>query len=327
MRALRFSKFGDPMQVLMLEDAPLPQPAAGQVRIRLSHRSINPSDLLTVTGEYGRLPKALPVTAGFEGMGVIDALGEGVTGFELGQRVIPLAAEGGTWAEYTLCSTKFLLPVMPEISDQTAAQFLVNPVTAWVMVTSELPVGEGEWLLQSAAGSTLGRIILQIAQLRGFKTVNLVRRREQVDELLALGADAVICTEDDDVVEQVFEVTGGGVKYAVDAVGGKTGGLMASCLRGGGTLLIYGVLSMDTTPIDTGRVLFTGTTIRGFWLTYWFRATPPEQTGAVLMQLMQLMAEGHLVPPVEAEYDLADFKKAIEHANTPGRQGKILLTG
>jgi NADPH:quinone reductase-like Zn-dependent oxidoreductase len=309
-----------------VEELPVPEPGPGEVRVRLTHRTINPSDLLTVQGLYGRLPN-LPATPGFEGVGRIDALGEGVTGFQPGQRVIPLGV-GGTWQEYVISRVEQLLPVPDAVSDQSAAQFVVNPVTAWVMLLEEFDLQAGDWVLQTAAGSTLGRIVLQIAKLKGFKTINFVRRREQVDELLALGADAVLCTEDEDVVDQVMQLTGGkGVPAAIDAVGGRTGALAASCLSVGGTMLVYGLLSGELTPVNTGEMIFKESTIRGFWLTRWFARKPADEITGVLSELMQLMATEQLLPPVEAEYDLADIRDAVQHAIKPGRRGKVLLTG
>ena len=325
-RALRFERFGSPAEALQLVDVPQIDPGPGQVRLRLTYRPINPSDLVTVSGHYGRLP-TLPAVPGFEGVGVVDALGEGVTGWQIGQRAIPMSA-GGTWQEEVVLGASQLLPVADGVSDQSAAQFVVNPVTAWVMLTDELDLQPGQWLLQTAAGSTLGRVLIQMAQLRGVKTVNFVRRREQVQELLDLGADAVICTQDDDVVAQVMALTDGrGVHGGVDAVAGKTGSLAASCLRPGATLLVYGGLSGQPIPLNGGEMIFKGTVVRGFWLTYWFGAKPQPHVQSVLMNLMQLMAQGKLVPPVEAEYDLADFRQAVLHAETPGRAGKVLLTG
>lgn len=326
MRALQFSEFGAPSQVLKLVELPLVEPNAGEIRVRLTHRAINPSDILTIQGLYGVLPE-LPAIAGNEACGVIDAVGEGVTGWAVGQRVIPLG-RGRTWQDHVIAKPHQLLPVPETVSDQTAAQFVVNPVTAWVMLTEEFDLEAGDWVLQTAAGSTLGRIILQIAQLKGYKTLNLVRRRDQVDELLALGADAVICTEDDDVLSQVRALTDGkGVKAAVEAVGGQTGAMAASCLRAGGKMLLYGMLSAQPIPLNSGEMLFKGTTVSGFWLTYWFRAKEPAHIATVLGELMNLMAQGHLIPPVEAEYDLADYVTAIEHAERPGRSGKVLLIG
>ncbi len=327
MRALRFDHFGPPAEALYLDDAPVPQPGPGQVRLRMTHRPINPSDLLTVSGRYGRLPP-LPATPGFEGMGRVDALGEGVGHIHsLGARVIPLSV-GGTWREYIIANADRLLPVPDAVSDATAAQFVVNPVTAWVMLEKELKLEPGDWLLQTAAGSTLGRLVIQLGRLRGYRTVNLVRRPEQVDELLALGADAAFCTEEADVDERVRELTDGrGVKGALDAVGGETGALALRCVRSGGEMIAYGMLSNEPLPLHNGEMLFRGLSVRGFWLTHWFRVTPPEQVAAALGTLMGLMADGRLLPPVEAEYDLADFRAAVAHAKRSGRRGKVLLTG
>lgn len=327
MRSLQFAQFGDPATVLSLVDSDMPQPGPGEVRLRLTHRPINPSDLETIRGQYGRLPQ-LPATPGMESMGRIDALGEGVTGFDIGQRVIPLGVRGGTWTEYALAPATRLIPVRDTVSDQTAAQFLANPVTAWVMLVDELALQTGDWLLQTAAGSTLGRLVIQLARLKGYKTVNLVRRAEQVQELLDLGADAAFSTDDPDLVEKVRAVTGGkGVKGAIEAVGGDTGALALSCLQPGGTMIVYGMLSHEPIPLHNGEMLFKGLTVKGYWLTHWLRAENPVKVLHTLGELMNLMADGHLVPPVEAEYDLAHFAEAIAHTEAPGRSGKVLLTG
>lgn len=273
MRALRFEKFGPPADVLHLEDLPLPQPRSNQVRLRLTHRPINPSDLLTISGEYGRLPR-LPATPGFEAVGRVEALGDEVTGWNTGARVVPLTG-GGTWCESIVVNAAALVPVPDNVSDQAAAQLIANPVTAWVMLEEELNLGPGDWVLQTAAGSTLGRLVIQLARLRGYRTINLVRRREQVDDLLALGADAVFATADGDVVARIKQVTDGrGASGALDAVGGEMGGQALRGLRPGGTMLIYGMLSGEPLPLHNGEMLFRGLTARGFWLTHWFQQTP-----------------------------------------------------
>ncbi|HEV2912944.1 MAG TPA: zinc-dependent alcohol dehydrogenase family protein [Pyrinomonadaceae bacterium] len=325
MHSVRFYEFGDPAVVLRVEDAPQPEPGANEVLVKMRARPINPSDLLTVRGLYGALPK-LPATPGLEGMGEVAAVGDGVKNLGAGQRVIPLGISG-TWQEYLLAQSAQLIPVPESVSDQTAAQFVVNPLTAWIMTVEELRLQPGEWLLQTAAGSTLGRVVLQIAALRGFKTINVVRRREQVEELKALGADEVICTADEDLVERVREITGrAGITKAIDAVGGETGGAVVSTLSRGGMLLVYGLLSMEPMPVDSGRMIFTSATIRGFWLSEWFRTTLPERQQAVTVELLRLMTTNEIVPPVEAEYPLTDVLAAVEHAQRPGRSGKVLLT-
>ncbi len=325
MRALQFDTFGKAVDVLRLVELPEPEPGPGQVRLRLTHRPVNPSDLMTIAGQYGRLP-SLPATPGLEATGVVDALGDGVDGLQIGQRVVPLGL-GGTWRTWGVIDARRVLPVPDALSDQTAAQMIGNPVTAWVMLEELLDLEPGDWLLQTAAGSTLGRLVIQLARLNGYKTINLVRRPEQVQELLDLGADAAFCTADPDVARQVRALTGKGAHGALEAVGGETGALALSCLAPGGKMIVYGMLSMQPIPLHSGEMLFRGTRIEGFWLSYWFATTPRAQQQAVLMRLVQLMLQEKLVPPVEAEYDLADFRQAILHAETPGNSGKILLTG
>ena len=324
MKSVRFNEFGNPAEMLRVEELPEPEPGAGEVLVRMRARPINPSDLLTVHGLYGALPR-LPATPGLEGMGEVAALGEGVKNIHVGQRVILLGISG-TWQEYLLAQSAQLLPVPDGISDRTAAQFVVNPLTAWIMTVDELKLEAGEWLLQTAAGSTLGRVVLQIAALRGFKTINVVRRREQVEELMGLGANEVICTADEDLVERVKEITGpAGLTKAIDAVGGETGGMVVRALGRGGEMLVYGLLSMKPMPVDSGRMIFTSATIRGFWLGEWFRSAPPEHQQSVTMELLRLMATNEIVPPVEAEYPLTEVLQAVEHSERPGRSGKVLL--
>lgn len=326
MQSVRFDEFGNPADVLRVEDVPQPEPGENQVLVRLRARPINPSDLLTIRGLYGALPK-LPATPGLEGMGEVVTVGEGVKNLRPGQRVIPLGVQG-TWQEHILAASAQLIPVPDAISDQTAAQFVVNPLTAWIMTIEELALQPGEWLLQTAAGSTLGRVVLQIARLRGFKTINVVRRREQVEELKSLGADEVICTADEDIVERVKEITGkAGLTKAIDAVGGQTGAAVMSALGRGGVMLVYGLLSMEPMPIDGGRMIFTTSTLRGFWLGEWLRSAPPERQHAITAEMLRSMASNEIVPPVEAEYPLSEVLAACEHAQRPGRSGKVLLVG
>src|SRR5262249_24590680 len=131
----------------------------------------------------------------------------------------------------------------------------------------------GSWVLQTAAGSALGRMIIRLGRHDGFRTINVVRRREQVEELRRLGADEVICSSDESIVERVQALTGGaGVPFALDAVGGATGTAAAQSLGAGGRMLVYGTLSEEPIALSP-RVLMVGRKcIEGFWLSEWSRA-------------------------------------------------------
>lgn len=328
MRALRFSDFGDPKQVLHLDDVPSPEPGPGEVRVRMTHRPINPSDLLTISGSYPIRP-SLPGSPGLEGVGVIDAMGSNVRGFAVGQRVISVAGLPGTWAEQLVMPADRAVPIPDAMSDQAAAQTLVNPVTAWALLNDELTLSNNDWVLQTAAGSTLGILIIQLARRRGLRTINVVRRRSRARELLDLGADAVVATEDETLVDRVREMTGGrGVAAAIDAVGGTDAAQVVAALAPGGTMITLGALSGATIgPFDIGDLLFKGASIRGFWLTRWATTRPPETIARALGEVISMLSAGELQVPVAAEYDLADFRAALSHAEQPGRTGKVLLRG
>ncbi|MCS6884960.1 MAG: zinc-dependent alcohol dehydrogenase family protein [Acidobacteriota bacterium] len=324
MLSVKFDRFGDPLDVLRLEEVPMPEPKAGEVLIRLLARPINPSDLMTILGLYGRLPQ-LPATPGYEAVGEIAALGEGVVGFSVGQRVIPLGI-AGTWQEYTVAPVDRLISVPEQMSDATAAQFVVNPLTAWVMVVEELGLRPGDWLLQTAAASALGKIVVQLGKLRGFKTVNVVRRPEQVEQLKVLGADVVICSPNGIFANEVRRlVAAEGVCYAIDAVGGEVGAEVVRSLASHATMLIYGALALAPIPLDVGTMIFKSITIRGFWLADWFERVSLERRIEVMAGVLDLMACGQIVAPVEAEYPLSEVISAVRHATSSGRSGKILL--
>jgi NADPH2:quinone reductase len=326
MRSIRFGELGEPADVLRVEDVPAPSIGAGEVLVRMRARPVNPSDLLTVRGFYGVTP-SLPATPGYEGVGVVEAVGADVRGVRPGERVIPLGVPG-TWQELVVANPAQLVRPPDGVDDASAAQFVVNPLTAWIMVVDELAVRPGEWLLQTAAGSTLGRLVLQLAKLRSFRTINVVRRRAQVDEIRALGGDEVVCTGDEDLVGRVMSITGdAGVRAAIDAVGGPVGADVVRALGDGGVVLVYGLLSFEPTPVFAGAMIFRGSSMKGFWLAEWFRRTPPARQQAVMRDVLGHMAKGELVPPVEAEYDLAQIVDAVRHAERPGRHGKVLLVG
>lgn len=222
MRSVVADKLGEPSEVLHLQTRPLPEPGPGQVRIRVAAVPVHASDLHTIRGRYGFTPE-FPTVPGIESVGVIDELGSGADGLTVGQRVVTIGVTG-TWQEYVVADAGRVLPVPAGMSDSTAAQVLGSPLTAVILTGDELDVRQGEWLLQTAAGSTVGQSVIQLGAHVGFKTLNVVRRRSAVEDILALGGTAVICTEDEDVRERVADIAGhDGVSKAIDCVSGQVG--------------------------------------------------------------------------------------------------------
>jgi NADPH2:quinone reductase len=208
MKAVRFAHYGEPAKVLTVEDLPLPEPGAGEVRLRLLASPVNPSDLLFVRGHYAGVQPHFPSRVGFEGVGIVDALGPHVVYPVPGQRVALIKAQGGNWAEYAVGPASVLLPVPDDLADEQVASFVINPATALLMLRHVLAVPREEWVLQSAAGSELGRMRIRLAKHDGMRTINLVRRRETVAELERLEAEAVMVSEEGPIEEQVRKLVG-----------------------------------------------------------------------------------------------------------------------
>lgn len=324
MRNVTFDRFGDPIEVLQISEVPIPNPEAGQIRIKIVKRPIHPADLMMIRGLYGVKPP-LPLVPGVEALAIIDALGAGVTGFKFGQRVVSLGVQG-TWSDYLIVQPSSLIPIPDSIPDDVACQMFLNPLTANLLLDSVV-AQKGDWLIQTAANSTVGRIVVQLAKPRGINLINLVRRNDAIDELKRFGAEHVLSTEDEAWPKRVLEFTNGvSVTKAIDAVGGPLSLAIMSALAQDSIFIVYGALAGQPLLIDPNRLVFGNVMVRGFWLASWFQTADSAQLQKVLSELMQLVASRELILSVEAEYDLADFTQALQHAEHPGRLGKILLS-
>ncbi len=321
MKAVVFDRFGEPAEVLRVADVPVPEPGPGEVRVRMIASPVNPSDLLVVRGRYGVLPK-LPATPGFEGVGVVDKVGSGILGkLVKGKRVTVINSAGGNWAEYAVIPAKQARPVASDIPDDQVASFFVNPATVLAMVRHVLKVPRGEWLLQSAAGSALGKMIIRLCKNDGIRTINVVRRREAMAELKALGGDVVIATADGPIDEQVRAATGGaGVKYAIDPVGGDTGTEVFQSLAADARMLVYGTLSGEPLRIDPRLMIAGKRVVEGFWLGHWMRERSIPASLLLFREIAGQIRSGVLATEVGGRFPLAAFADAAREAEAVGKR-------
>jgi NADPH:quinone reductase-like Zn-dependent oxidoreductase len=325
MKAVVCDRWGDPEEVLQVREMPEPSPGPGEVRVRMIASPINPSDLLMVRGQYGYLPP-LPATPGFEGVGVVEA-GSGLLARRvMGRRVAVLNSGGGNWREQVVIPARQAVPVPKELTDEQAATFFVNPASAFIMTRYLLQVPPGAWLLQTAAGSTLGRMVIRLGQHFDLRTLNVVRRREQAEELLLLGGTAAVATNNESLTERVQALTGGeGVHYALDAVGGATGSEVVRNLARGGRLVVYGTLAGEPLTFDSRALMVGQKRVEGFWLSEWVREQKPWTMLWLFRRIGKLIRAGVLVSDVGKSFPLADIHAAVRQASMPGRQGKVLL--
>ncbi|CAM6119776.1 unnamed protein product [Calypogeia fissa] len=314
----------DPESTLELVSKPIPTAAPGYVVVHVILRPVNPVDLNIIRS--GRLTKGHqnPVTPGSEGFGLVEKIGEGVTRVQPGQRVVLLTSgqtnTEGSWQEFVSLEEDLVVPIPDSISDEAAALFVINPWTLIGML-EDLQAPKGEHIINTAAGSVLGRQLIQLAKHQGVKTINIVRREEQKEELLALGADEVICSTTEDIVARVRDITSGKLAYGgLDCVGGDTTKAVAASVRDKGHVFVYGLMSSPDVTVGI-MDLFRGVLVQAWRLhSKWDeREHMSKQTIALL--------EAKVIKPLAGEkFDLADFKEAIEKSQGVGRGGKVLLT-
>ncbi|MBS1907245.1 MAG: zinc-binding dehydrogenase [Actinobacteria bacterium] len=323
MRALVHSSFGDPAEVLSVQDVPSPEPGPGQVRLRVLLATVHNHDLLTVRGLYGYKPE-LPARSGTEAVGVVDALGEGVDAALLGRRVT-VGGAFGAWSEYVLASAAGLIPVPDDIPDEQAAQLGSMPFSA-ISVLDSLGLAAGDWMIQNAANGAVGRMVAQLGAARGVHVVSLVRRADGIAELEAQGVQNIVATDAEDWAEQVRTLTGGApIRAGIDSVGGDASGQVAAMLGEGGLLVVFGAMASPTMRISSGDVIFKQLTVRGFWGSRVAAAMPADQRGALFGELLQRLREGVLTLPVSAVLPFERIAEASEGNLRAGREGKILL--
>ncbi len=312
-----------PQDVIAAVDFDLPAPAAGQAQVEVLAAPINPSDVLTLTGEYGILPP-LPAVGGNEGVGRVVALAADVTGLAVGQTVL-LPVGCGTWTTHLNLPAKALVPLPNEADPKQLAMLTVNPPTAMLMLSEFVDLVAGEWVIQNAANSAVGGYLNQLATLRGLKVVNVVRRESAVAGLKAAGAEVVL-VDGEDLPARVREATGdAAIRLAVDCVGGVSTENLARCLTLSGVLVNYGAMSGERCMISPRYFVFRDITLRGFWLSQWYKQAAPEKKAAVFGELARLIATGQLSARVQATYRIDQIKEAVAAAAGDNRDGKILL--
>lgn len=323
MRAVVHESFGEPSDVLTVQDVPTPEPGPREVRVRMLASPIHNHDLWTVRGSYGFKPD-LPARAGTEAVGLVDALGADVTGLQVGQRVVT-GGTFGAWADYFVAKAGALLPVPDGLPDETAAQLVAMPFSA-ISLLDALDLQPGEWLVQNAANGAVGRLVAQLARARGIEVLGLVRRNAGVHELQAIGIEKVVATDSDDWRDHASRITGGApVRVGVDSVGGGATGEIVSLLAEHGTLVVFGAMASPTMQIPSGEVIFKDVTIKGFWGSRVSAAMAADKRAALMAELYERIAKGSLTLPVEGAYPLEQIADAARASSAPGRAGKILL--
>jgi len=323
MEAVQIDRYGGAVTV---RQCPVPKPGRGQVLVRMAAAPINPSDLSFLRGTY-RDQKPLPAIPGIEGSGRVVAAGPGLLPrVMLGRRVACAASQtsGGTWAEYMVTSVRLCVPLLSAISLEAGAMMAVNPLTALAF----FDIAESEKhaaMVNTAAASALGRMILRLGQLNNIPIIAVVRRKDQVDLLQSLGAEYVLDSSQPDFGLQLGELTHElRATLLLDSVAGSMTNQLLKAAPAGSTVLVYGNLSGEQCVINARELLVEEKQVVGFYLANWFAKKNLLQSLGVIGKAQRLLGT-HLQTTVQQRLPLSSAQEAVALYQNNMSGGKVLL--
>ena len=326
MRAIAVAQFGGP-EKLALIDAPVPKPAAGEALVKLEYAGINFIDIYMRSGEYARsqtYKTPLPMVIGMEGFGTVSALGSGVEGLAMGDRVAYCIVRG-SYAEYAAVPAWKLVKVPEDVPATVATTLMLQGLTAHYLSHSAFSLAKGHTCLVHAAAGGVGQLLVQCAKLRGATVIGTAGSAAKAAIAKARGADHVILYRETDFREEVMRITGGrGVDVVYDAVGKDTIPRSIRSIRRRGLCINYGgasglVRSVDPLELgEAGSVFFTRPHLADYIAT-------PEELAWRAGDLFAAWRAGRLAVTVDREFPLAEAGAAHRYLEAGKTAGKLLL--
>lgn len=322
MKFIRYLSYGEPDAVVEIAETESPRPGPNEIVIALEAAPVHLADIKNITGQpWFRAP--LPATPGYEGVGRVTSVGADVSGLGEGDRVF-LPTGLGTWREEFVAPADGIWRAPEGVPAEQLALISINLQTAYLMLV-EANLSPGDWVIQNAANSNVGFYVIRLARQMGFKTINVARRPEVLDSLLAAGGDHAI-VDGGDLASRV-ERLGADVRLAIDAVGGAATARLAGCVGMNGKVVNYGFLSGDTCEISAQQMMFRQLTLSGFFTKASLARMSRQAVDEMREVLSSFVVTDAPSAPIAGIYSFADVHKALRHAAlTEGeRQGKVVL--
>ncbi len=322
MRAWQIDDTGNPLDVMVLRDLPDPSAGEDQVVIEIEAAGIGFPDMLQVQGGYQVKPP-LPFTPGNEMVGVITEVGAGVDGWSVGDRVGAL--DGGGLATHTTLRASSLLPVPDHLSSAEAVAMLVNHGTTLFALENRASIQPGETLLVTAAAGGAGSSAVQLGKALGARVIGLAGGPEKVSMVYDLGADVALDYREIDIVPTIRDITENrGVDVCYEAVGGDVFDQVRRCMAWDGRLLVIGFTSGRIPDVPANHVLLKNYSVVG---VHWGASIirDPEAMRRGWDRLVQLTADGQLVPPVTATRPLDEAAQALDDIGNRLTTGKVVV--
>jgi NADPH:quinone reductase-like Zn-dependent oxidoreductase len=326
-KIVRFHEVGGP-EVLRIEEEVPKQPSKGEVRLKVQAVGLNRAELLFIRDHYVEPPK-LPAGLGYEAAGVVDAVGQDVDKSWVGKRVAIIPAF--SMNDYAMLGEEVIAPAAAlgeypaKLSPEEGAAVWMQYLTAYGALIAIAHLAKGDFVVIPAASSSVGIAAIEIVKAEGAISIATTRKSNKKAELLALGADYVIATEEEDIVARVKEITGGeGARVTFDPVAGPLLEKLAEAAAIGGIIFEYGWLSMQPTPFPLLTALVKGLNIRGYSMME--ITLNLEKLPAAKKYVYDRLADGRLRPKVGKIFPFAQTIEAYKYLESNAQVGKVVIT-
>lgn len=321
MKAIVFEQSGKATSVLTLQEVPQPQPLEGELLIKVLASTINPADLLFIAGKY-RMQPNLPQIAGLEGVGVVMQQGKNTL---TPTQTLVAFRHKNVWGEYVVVPEKKIIVLPANFPIEKAAQFSLNPITAYGLL-SKARLQQGNWLLLTAANSALSKIVIQLAAQKKYSTIAVVRKAEEIAALKALGATEVVLSTNPQLTNTILSITQNkGVNALFDAVGGSLLTQLLPTVAPFGKVLIYGLLDDQPAQLYNATIVFKNLSLMGFGVDAWLQTLSENEQKEMQTYLIENLQQPGFQLPVSEKFPFTQFMEAIQAYESGNQKGKILL--
>jgi len=326
-RVVRFYEYGGP-ENLQIEDLPLRELRRGEVKLRVEAMGLNRAESMFYHGIYLEEP-TLPCGLGYEAAGVVSEVGPGVDSDWLGKAVSAIPAF--SMAEYGMLGEEVIVPVAAlgeypaNLSTIEGAAIWMQYITGYGALIEYAHVTAGDFVLITAASSSVGLAAIQIVKDLGAVAIAATRTSKKREQLLALGADYVIATGEENIVLQMHAITGGkGARVILDPVGGPFLEQLARTAATGATIFEYGVLAMQPTPYPLLDALAKGLIVRGY--TLWEITKHPDLLEVAKEYVYDRLADGRFKPKIAKTFPFDRIVDAYRYLESNEQVGKVVVT-
>ena len=323
--SLKLTHYGPPETSIKLIECPEEDPNTEEVIVHIDAVGMHIADSLTARGTEALKP--VPCIPGFEGVGTIKKAGSNALGLREGDKVLLPMGTGAMTQQLKILASSLTKVPEPYASDEQLALITVNGFTAYFLLRDYFPLKKGDWVIQNAANSNVGRYLIALAKKEGLRTLNIVRRKSLIPELIKLGATEVILDSEHMDERTLKNIHSKDVRLAIDAVAGVATEKLANSISEGGLIVNYGTVTKEMCHISFWSLFRKKITLRGMSTLNGFETRTEERVKEIHQNLAVLANQSLLQTKIAAKYGIEDYLKAYNHIDRTGteRDGKIVL--